>query len=143
MVFLKTMILLACTENIEHDSNVQSRELLSWTNSSAYHRSVVFKVILGRELLAFFCVFIIIFLSCISNKSVMQLSRKHYSPILMEIFLCSQKHAFSFSGKDKSLQTPLLAKDTGTLATISELCTLLVFLLDVIPLVSQNIFYFS
>ncbi|XP_053161255.1 protein dopey-2 isoform X2 [Hemicordylus capensis] len=39
-----------------------------------------------------------------------------------------------FSGRNKSLQTPPLAKNTGTLATVSELCTLLVFLLDVIPL---------
>ncbi|XP_066474998.1 protein dopey-2 [Tiliqua scincoides] len=36
--------------------------------------------------------------------------------------------------RNKSLQTPLPAKDTGTSATVSELCTLLVFLLDVIPL---------
>lgn len=36
--------------------------------------------------------------------------------------------------RNKSLQTPLPTMNTSTLATVSELCTLLVFLLDVIPL---------
>lgn len=57
-------------------------------------------------------------------------------------FLYFEKHVFSFNGRNKSVQTPLVAKNVGTPATVSELCTLLVFLLDVIPLVSKNILVF-